>query len=366
MNELKDEDVPQTIRDFVRDDKHIEIYDYIRRGLNGEVYFGKRRKLGDDVVLKFYWSHDKYDEREEAVILMGIKHPNILEVYDLRFLPPNYAYFLTPKVSGGDIQQLIDCKKISSKRALEIVTDILLGLTELHSKHKLVHRDLKPGNILIRLEDNKVIIADLGAVKKIEDANGHVTASKSTYYYLAPEAIENDKYYFQSDIYQVGIIFYQLLGGFFPLDQPKNWLTKRELKQLDSISDSTEKYRKFDELIGNKIIKGSLIDTNTLPNYLDTGFKRVINRATHKDYKKRYKDASHFLKDVHQLLRTCPDYFEENNELIITHGNGKRFRISSNSKIDLTLEKSIKMGSWRKEKSHGGSYQSALNIAKAG
>jgi len=364
MKELHDEDSVKAIQEFVRSNPDIEVYQYIRRGCNGEVYFGRRKKMGDEVVLKFYWSQPDYDATEEAVILKNIEHNNILEIYDLRFLPPNYAYFLTPKISGGDLQDVIEKRKLSTKESLEIISGILLGLTELHSAHKLVHRDLKPGNILIDLSDNCPIIADLGAVKKIDTADGFVTASKSTYLYLPPEAILKNKYYFQSDIYQVGIIMFQLLGGCFPINEPFKWLTKRENKQLDAIRDTTEKHKKFDELIGKKIVKGNIADTKSLPYYLDSGFKRVINKALHYQYNKRYKNTSLFLKEVHRLLRSCPDYIEDIDKLVVKHENGKQFQIYKNKKQEIVLEKRVLNKVWRKDNSHIGTIESVLSIAR--
>lgn len=364
MIDLQDEDGVQTIRDFVRNNPDIEVYDYIRRGCNGEVYFGKRKKLNDDVVLKFYWSYPNYDETEEAVILRKIKHKNILEVYDLRFLAPNYAFFLTPKISGGDLQGMMDKSKFSTKSALEIISGILLGLTELHSVHKLVHRDLKPGNILIDLTDYHPIIADLGAVKKLDDAKGHVTASKSTYLYLPPEAVIRNEYYYQSDIYQVGIIMFQLLNGFFPINEPYKWLSNRELAKINALKNSTDKHWKFEEVIGNKIAKGRLIDPNSLPYYLDSSFKRVLNKAIHPDYKSRYKNSSLFLKEIHQLLRNYPDYIEDQEKLFVNHENGTQFQIYKNKKQEIILEKRIFKRAWRKDNNHNGTIDSALKIAK--
>ena len=331
--ELHDEDSVKVIRDFVRENPDIEVFDYIRRGCNGEVYFGKRIKMNDDVVLKFYWSHPNYDATEEAVILRNIEHDNILKIWDLKFLPPYYAYFLSPKISGGDLQGIIDKSKLSTKEALEIVSGILLGLTELHSKHNLAHRDLKPGNILLDLEKNLPIIADLGAVKKIDKADGCVTASKSTYLYLPPESILANEYYYQSDIYQVGIIMFQLLGGNFPINSPMDWLTPREKKQLDTLRNGTDKHTKFEEIIGKKVVKGIIADTNKLPFYLDSGFKRVLNKALNFHYEKRYQNPSLFLKEVHKLLRSCPDYIVDTDRLFIKHENGKEFQLYKNKKI---------------------------------
>jgi serine/threonine protein kinase len=362
--ELNDEDSVKAIQDFVRNTPDINVYEYIRKGCNGVVYFGKRIKMNDDVVLKFYWSHPNYDAADEAVILRDIDHDNILKIHDLRFLPPNYAYFLTPRISGGDLQGVIDSRKLSSKKALEIVAGILLGLTELHSIHKLVHRDLKLGNILLDLEKNIPIIADLGSVKKIHKADGCVTASKSTYLYLPPEAIIANKYYYQSDIYQVGVIMFQLLGGNFPINSPMDWLTEREKKQLDGIRNKTDKYRKFDEIIGKKIIRGQLVDTSTLPFYLDPGFKRVLNKALNFHYEKRYQNPSLFLKEVHSLLRSCPDYFQEPDRLLVNHENGTEFQLYKNKKGEMVLEKRLADKDWRKDNTHNGTAESALKIAR--
>jgi len=363
--ELNDEDCVETIRQFVRSNPDIEVYEYIRRGCNGDVYFGKRKKMGDDVVLKFYWSHPNYDETEESVILHKIKNDHVLEIKECRFLPPNFAYFLTPKISGGDLQGIIDSRSISSKEALEIVAGILMGLTELHSKHSLVHRDLKPGNILIDTATSKPIIADLGAVKKIDEANGFVTASKSTYLFLPPESIKKNEYYFESDIYQVGVILYQLLNGFFPINEPMKWLSKREEKQLDAIRNGVQKDLKFNEIIGNKIAKGTLIKASTLPTYLDGIYKRIIDKATHINHNQRFKNPAFFLKEIHKALRETPDYLFENDLLTIHHNSGKKFRIHENAKKEIVLEKSISNGSWRKDHGHKGSLDLALSIARA-
>ena len=364
MAELNDEDVVPAIRSFVRSNTHIEVYEHIVRGCNGDVYFGKRKKLGDEVVLKFYWSHPHYDEAEEAVILQNIKHDNILQIHHLEFVPPHYAYFLTPKIDGGDLQALIEAGSISTKEALKILSGILLGLTELHSKHKLVHRDLKPGNILINLADKRPIIADLGAVKKIEDATGHVTASKSTFYYLPPEALQHNQYYFQSDIYQVGLIMFQLLGGHFPIDEPYKWLTAKERTKLGAIRNGTDRQKQFDDFIGKRITKGTIANIDTLPFYIDSSFKRVLNKALHNNHKKRFKDPSQFLTDIHQLIRSSPDYFKQPDLLTIKHEGEREFRIYKDKKDKVVLEKQLDNKGWRKDNGHNGTVESALSIAR--
>lgn len=360
---VEDDPVPN-ISQFILRDQHVEFYKHVRRGLNGEVYFGKRIKLDDEVVYKFYLAQSGYDSTEEAVILKKIKHENILEIFDLKFLHPHFAYFVTPKISGGDLQETLDSRNFSTREVLNIIAGILKGLTELHSTHTLVHRDLKLGNILFDLKSNRPIIADLGSVKKIDIITGSTTASKSTFLYLPPEAILKGDYYFQSDIYQVGIMMFQLLGGFFPIENPYLWFSDKESKQHALIRNSSDRQNKFNEIIGKKIVKGCLANCNSLPHYLDSIFKKVLNKALNLSYGKRYQNTSLFLKEIHQLQRNCPDYIQEPDKLIIRHDCGKEFMIYKNRKNQVVLEKSITNNNWRKDNSHNGTMDSALRVAR--
>jgi len=362
---INDDIASDSVKKFVRENRDILIYEFVNRGNNGDVYFGKRVKLGDEVVLKFYFSNDNYDDKEEAVILNQIDHPNILKIYDLKFFPPFFAYFLSPKIKGGDLQNVIDSNGVSTRTALKIIEGILMGLTEFHSKHQLVHRDLKPGNILISSDNLTPIIADLGAVKKIKNANDPVTASKSTFLYLPPESVIKNEYYYESDIYQVGIILFQMLGGSFHLENPSMWCNKKEKKELDQICIPSKKQEKLDEIITNKIRSGKLIDSSTLPAHLDQNFKKVINKATNFHYEKRYSNPSLFLKDIHKLLRSQPDYNVTEDFLYISHQSGKEFRISKTPKMDVIMEKRAdKKKEWRKDNTHEGSITKAYEIAK--
>ena len=363
--DLQNDECPEVIRKLVRNDKDIDVYDYVTRGFNGEVYFGKRKKIGDDVVLKFYIAGEEFDSSEEAVILRAIEHPNILRIHDLRFVAPKYAYFLSPKISGGDLQGLIDSDEpIPTSKALELVSGILVGLTELHSKHSLVHRDLKPGNILVDTATNTPIIADLGSVKKIDEADGHVTASKATPVYLPPEAVVNKEYYFQSDIYQIGVLMYQVLGGFFPLHKPDKWLSTRELKRLEKEKSFIMRDVKRDDLVMEKVCKSKIADTGKLPFYLAQSFKRVLNRSLHHDYSRRFQSPSEFLTAIHSLMRQTPCYTANNDDLLVKHKTQKEYRIYKNNKDQLVIEKRKNGKAWRKDNNHNGDMSNVLELAR--
>jgi serine/threonine protein kinase len=350
---------PVVIRNFVRSNFDIEVYDYIQRGCNGEVYFGRRKKLNDEVVMKFYYSQPDYDASEEAAILKRIDHPNILKIWHLGLVDNRYSYFLTPKISGGDLQGQLDNATIATRKALEITAGILTGLSELHFSHLLVHRDLKPGNILIDLPSWRPIIADLGAVKKLADANSYVSDSKATRVYLPPEAILNNQYTMKSDIYQVGLILFQLLGGFFPIHDPIKWLTPKEAIKVNQIRNSIERENKFHELIDEKICKSKIANTWTLPKYLDSAFKKLLNKALQADPSSRLANASEFLKEIHKLINACPSYLPTSDYLHIEGTNGREFKLIE-KKHGYFLEKKVSGKAWRRDNDHDGTYNSIL------
>lgn len=363
MSQLDDNHVVETIRNFVRRQEDIKVFKNVNRGLNGDVYFGKRIKLNDEVVLKFYWSYPDYDASEEAVILRSIDHPNVLKVLDLRFLKPNYAYFLTPRIEGGDLQEQIDTRSVSSKEALEITAGILSGVTELHSNHQLVHRDLKPGNILLDIKNRIPVVADLGAVRKIDSTIGYTTESKATLYYLPPESIVDKKYFFQSDIYQIGLILFQLLGGHFPINNPTEWLSTKDQQQLDSIRNEDMKHQRFNDIIKQKIYDGKLVHFDTIPSHLDQAFKRVLNKALHKNYTSRFKNTSEFLKEIHKILSLYPSYTQYSDHLLVSHASGKEYRVSEANGV-YNLKKKLPGKTWRRDNSHDGQFHSVLSIAR--
>jgi len=353
--DINDLEAPTEIKAFVRDNEHILFKGFIDRGYNGIVYFGTRVKMGEEVVVKFYLANEEFDESEEALILRRISHENILRVDDIKFLPPSNTYFLSPLIAGGDLQNLIDTETISSATALRLVQKLLLGLNELHSIYKLVHRDLKPANLLYDSEKDNPIIADLGSVKKLDECQSYTTASRCTTLYLPPESIEHNRYSIKSDIYQMGITLYQLLGGFFPLESPLDFLNSKELKILDAVPNGFLWTRKSNELINEKILKGKILNLKTLPAHLPARFKNIVRKACHIDENKRYNNVSLFLTDVNRLIQDFPDYIVDGDEILIKHANLNEYRITSSDKKTYQVSKKLNGKGWRRVKTMDGS-----------
>lgn len=350
---MKDDQADEPIKQFIRAQADIEIDKYSDAGANSELYFGKRKVLGDRVALKFYYYNSSASSHQEPLLLKEIKHENILEIYDAKIIDNQYAYFLTPEISGGDLNKFIEKNVISTKTAICITQGILKGLSALHNEpYNFVHRDLKPNNILIDKQSLKPFIADFGSIKKIPDNKESVIASKNTFIYKPYEAIIDGIYSKQSDIYQVGVILFQLLGGFFP-NAPADWLNDKQRKKLNKITGSFEQWEYVEECISRKIISGNLLDNNSLPIYIDSSLKRILNAATNNDLTKRYRSCAEFLKALFDYSKKAKDWKMEDEIIFAVDKSLNEYKIYK-SKNGYILETKKKNGNWRKDNSHSG------------
>jgi len=157
---------------------------------------------------------------------------------------------------------------------------------------------------------------------------------------------------------------FQLLGGFFPVSDEIKWLNKRETNEVTGIRNSVQKTLRFYEMIDNKICKGKIADTSTLPDYLDEPFKRILNKVLHPDYKKRFQSSSEFLKAIHSLERFFPSYKKTDDYLHVIHSTGRECKIYKNMKNEYVLEKRFNNKIWRKDNGHTGNYKSVLQLAR--
>lgn len=99
------------------------------------------------------------------------------------------------------------------KQAIQYLKQIVDGYYEI-SSNRIIHRDLKPANIL--LKNNKIKIADFGFAMKSTDSKKYSSYNVGSPIYMPPEALNDNKYSFKSDIWAIGVIFYELLTGKTP------------------------------------------------------------------------------------------------------------------------------------------------------
>jgi serine/threonine protein kinase len=202
----------------------------IGRGGMSVVYGAKHARLGMPVALKVLApelsTNDTFRERflREAQIAAGIDHPNVIPIHDMG-LHEDSLYIVMRYVAGGDLKvHLSNSGPLELERALVVLTPVALALDTAHA-HGLVHRDVKPANILLQRstagEIEHVYLTDFG-IAKSASFGGALTgagASIGTVGYMAPEQLEGREVSARTDVYALTVTFYECLTGRIPFQR---------------------------------------------------------------------------------------------------------------------------------------------------
>jgi serine/threonine-protein kinase len=160
--------------------------------------------------------------RKECGILASMSHPNIVEIFDIGEFNEDGAikpYFVMPLLPGVTLDHLIktSSQRLTVERSVEIIVQTCRGLHAAHERG-LVHRDLKPSNIFV-MPDDTVKIIDFG-VAHMADTTATMTVAGGTLPYMAPEQLEMKPASPLSDIFSLGVVFYETLTRRRPFDFP--------------------------------------------------------------------------------------------------------------------------------------------------
>ncbi|MDR5766153.1 MULTISPECIES: protein kinase domain-containing protein [unclassified Caballeronia] len=282
--------------DFTREDK---------KAANGYVFFGRNRITDVTVAVKFYYWGGRHEYHAEPKQLAAIASEHVLPIHDAGVIDDKYAYFITPDCSKGDLDDVLEQTSIGNLAGLEKTYQVLSGLSHLHER-RFLHRDLKPSNIYLT-EQGVAVIGDFGSVKRLPENVGSIPASSHSLLYRPPESIVRNAYGIAGDIYQTGVVFYQLLGGFLPYDGLA-YLSRGELHHYEAMSSPRDRGEYIDQCIKGKITAGKLLRLNSLPAWVPDSFKRIIKKACHVDESKRFSSASSFMAKLHELRPTILDW----------------------------------------------------------
>jgi len=201
-------------------------YEIIRRvGVGGmaDVYLAEDTQLGREVALKIlhpqYAGDDSFVERfrREALAAAKLQHPNIVQIYDSG-REGDFNFIVMEYVEGQPLKdRLADEGPLEIGEASRIAREVLTALAYAH-RTGLVHRDIKPGNILLS-EDGKVQVTDFGIARA--EAGSTMTQTGTilgTAYYLSPEQAQGLPLDGRSDIYSLGVVLYEMLTGRRPFE----------------------------------------------------------------------------------------------------------------------------------------------------
>lgn len=204
-----------------------EVGALLGHGGMADVHAGVDTRLSRKVAIKTLRSDLARDRsfqtrfRREAQAAAALNHPNIVAVYDTgeEELPwGNVPYIVMEFVEGKTLRDLLrEGTRISTDRALQITQEILAALDYSHN-HGLIHRDIKPGNIMLTA-NGAIKVMDFGIARALDDVNTTVTHASSvigTAAYLSPEQARGESVDGRSDLYAVGCLLYELLTGRTP------------------------------------------------------------------------------------------------------------------------------------------------------
>ena len=229
-----------------------------------------RESLSDDPV------HVERFKREANAVAL-IAHRNIVKIFDVGD-EGNKHYIIMEYVPGQTLKDLIAIRRgLGQEEAVAIMMQILKGISAAHEAH-IIHRDLKPQNILVK-DSGTVKITDFGiaSIQNLSQVTQGDTIMGSLHY-LAPEIVKGGKGTCQSDIYALGIMFYEMLTGKLPFtgDSPVNIAMKHIEEEIPSV-------REFNPTIYQSI-------------------ENIIIKATAKSVDDRYKNADEMLADLESYI----------------------------------------------------------------
>ena len=267
-----------------------EVRDLIGRGGMAEVHLGYDTRLSRTIAIKLLRSDMAEDAtfqarfRREAQSAAALNHPSIVAVYDSgeeQVTGPDgrtrgVPYIVMEYVEGHTVRELLgEGEAVPIDEAVEIVTGVLDALEYSH-RAGIVHRDIKPGNIMLT-STGAVKVMDFGIARAIEDSAATVTQTHAvvgTAQYLSPEQARGELVDSRSDLYSTGCLLYELLTGRPPF-------------QGDSAVAIAYQHVR-------EIPKAPSATAPDVPESLD----RVVLKALAKNREDRYQDAAHMRTDL--------------------------------------------------------------------
>jgi len=251
------------------------------------VYRARCHVLNRDVAVKVlreeYTTDEEFIKRFniEAQAVASLTHPNIVSVYDVGH-EGNLYYIVMELVKGKTLKEVIvEDGMLGWKWSVKIALQIASALETAH-KNNIIHRDIKPHNIIIT-EDGTAKVTDFGIAKAVSNAT--ITAFGTTIgsvHYFSPEHARGGLTDEKSDLYSLGVVIYEMVTGRVPFDADTP--VSVALKHMQ------------EEPIEAKVINPELPD----------GVNKIIVKAMQKDASKRYRNATEMIKDLNAVLRN-PD-----------------------------------------------------------
>ena len=276
------------VRPGVRENRQFgpyQIHQHLGSGGMGDVYLAIDTRLGRQVALKFLPSELTSEEemlrrfQEEARTASALNHPNILTIYDIGEIGGDH-FIASEYIDGVTLRTALNRGAIDVARALDIATQVASALAQAHTAG-VIHRDLKPGNIMIR-QDGYVKVIDFGLAKLVEQPVRGTSRSSwtqpgsvlGTVHYMSPEQARGDEVDRRSDLWSLGVILYEMVARKRPFEG------QTDSHVVVAIMDQT---------------------VPPMPETAPPELGRIIRRVLEKDAARRYQSAGELYSDLRRL-----------------------------------------------------------------
>ena len=195
--------------------EHYHVTALVGEGSFGKVYKARRKFSGQTCAMKFILKHGKSEKdirnlRQEIEILRSLRHENIIQMLDT-FETKNEFCVVTEFARGELFEVLEDDKRMPEDEVRSIAKQLVRALHYLHS-NRIIHRDMKPQNILIGAQ-GQVKLCDFGFARAMSQNTMVLTSIKGTPLYMAPELVQEQPYNHTVDLWSLGVILYELFVG---------------------------------------------------------------------------------------------------------------------------------------------------------
>lgn len=274
-----------------------EIVSRLGRGGMAEVYRAYHSSLDRYVAIKvlhaFLADEAEFSDRfgREAQNIARLKHPHIVQVYDYEYDEASESYYMVMElIEGATLKDRLNEHQDSGKpmvldEALRITRQAASALAYAHSAG-MIHRDVKPANLMLDKNDNdRVVLTDFGIAKIVTGAQPTVTGGLvGTPAYMSPEQGAGETGDERSDLYAIGVILYQMITGRLPYDAdtPLALILKHMNDPIPSVSS----------------------EDATVPSQIDT----IITKLMAKSADDRYQNADTLIEDLRQIELSLHKY----------------------------------------------------------
>ncbi len=258
----------------------------------------------------------RFELERQTLALMN--HPGIARVYDAGQTEQGRPYFVMEFVEGVPINHYCDSKRLTTRQRLALVMDVCTAVQHAHQK-AVIHRDLKPGNILITEIDGKPMpkVIDFGIARATEQRDaertmftqvGHVIGTPA---YMSPEQTDptNSDIDTRTDIYSLGVVLYELLVGLTPFDTASVYSAGYEaimkfVREQEAPRPSLRLQHSAAHTTG--VAKRHHTESGKLVRTLQGDLDWILLKALEKDRGRRYETANALAMDIRRYLNDEP------------------------------------------------------------